>query len=229
MTISNWEEAKKRSKYHFDNDKIDPKFDAAIYLGRIQADWSAELEQAVKDAPPVSWRTRNSGDTSRPDGLAVRPESEFMAEEYDLERIGMPKDYKVTNLTYSVAPIFQRISDLFCLDKCMTRVHVQHPGQVWNLHIDKLGKWNPDNIDSVFRCFIALTDWQQGHFWNYGNYMHSGWKAGEVHTFDWQNVPHSTANAGMTPRVTLQLTGVKTDGTENFLAELARSSHVTVK
>ena len=36
----------------------------------------------------------------------------------------------------------------------------------------------------------------------------------------WKNVPHSTANAGFHPRVTLQLTGIITDKTKAFLAQL---------
>ena len=218
---SNWEETNKHSQYHFDNKIMDPKFDTVINLGRIQADWQQELADAIADAPPVSWRTRNPN-------YKLRPEEEYLSEEYDLEKIGMPKDYKVTNLTYNVAPVFQRISDLFCLEDTMTRIHVQHPGQVWNLHIDKLAKWNPNNLDSIFRVFIALTNWQQGHFWSYGNHIHAGWLAGDIHTFDWQNVPHCTANAGITPRVTLQITGVRTQGTEEFLKHLFHSSPMQI-
>jgi hypothetical protein len=43
-----------------------------------------------------------------------------------------------------------------------------------------------------------------------------------VTTFDWQNVPHSTANAGFHPRVTLQITGIITDKTKQFLKELKK-------
>jgi hypothetical protein len=71
------------------------------------------------------------------------------------------------------------------------------------------------------RIFIQLTDWQPGQFWEYGTYHHRGWRAGEVTTFDWQNLPHSTANAGFHPRVTLQLTGIKTEKTQEMLDWLA--------
>jgi hypothetical protein len=74
--------------------------------------------------------------------------------------------------------------------------------------------------------FVQLTDWQPGQFWQYGNYNWSQWRAGSVTTFDWQNVPHSTANAGFHPRVTLQITGIKTDKTEAFLAQLKQGSVV---
>jgi hypothetical protein len=98
---------------------------------------------------------------------------------------------------------------------------VQHPGQVWNLHLDKLEKWMPEDPSQVVRYFVQLTDWQQGHFWSYGNYQWSGWRAGDVSTFDWINVPHATANAGHVPRATLQITGVFTDKTKDFLSLLA--------
>jgi hypothetical protein len=105
---------------------------------------------------------------------------------------------------------------------------VQVPGEVWNLHIDKLYKWAPEDPSRVLRVFVALTDWQQGHFWSYGNYNYSGWRAGDVTTFDWANVPHSTANAGHVPRATFQITGVITPDTTKFLTRLKNSSIMTV-
>ena len=54
--------------------------------------------------------------------------------------------------------------------------------------------------------------------------MHSGWWAGDVTTFDWQNLPYSTANAGHGPRITLQITGVATDQTRDFLRVLRSKS-----
>ena len=106
----------------------------------------------------------------------------------------------------------------------MTRIHVQHPGQVWNLHLDKLEKWAPTDPASVLRVQIQLTDWQPGQFWTYGNYSHTMWSAGDVTSFDWQNIPHATANASHHPRVTLQVTGVQTDQTRDFLRALRSKS-----
>jgi hypothetical protein len=75
----------------------------------------------------------------------------------------------------------------------------------------------------VLRVQIQLTDWESGQFWSYGNYCHSRWRAGEVTTFDWQNLPHATANASHHPRVTLQVTGVRTPATDQYLAQLANT------
>ena len=191
---SAWEITRQRSQYHFDNDQIDPRWDTVQQLGRIQPTWHAELTTAIKASQPVTWRTRG-----RDNDPLKRASEEYDQEDYDL------------------APAFQRIADQFALEKSMARIHVQHPGQTWNLHLDKLEKWMPADPTQVVRYFVQLTDWQQGHFWSYGNYAWTGWRAGDVSTFDWINVPHATANAGHVPRVTLQVTGIKTATTDTFL------------
>ena len=218
---SAWETTKQRSRYHFRTDTIVPHWDCVQQLGHIEPCWQSELVQAIEQAYPVTWRTRG-----RPGETRARSSEEHDQEEYDLDRYGIPRDYVVSNMTYSVAPVFEKIADQFGLEETMTRIHVQLPGQVWNLHLDKLEKWMPEDPSRVARYFVQLTDWQQGHFWNYGNYMWSHWRAGDVSTFDWQNVPHSTANAGHVPRATLQITGIRTDQTQKYLQTLAHKSSV---
>ena len=215
MTQSNWEITKQRSQYHFDTTQQDSRWDTVQRLGHVRPNWSSELAQAIAASRPVTWRTRG-----RADDALKRSGEEHDREDYDLERIGMGKDYVVTNINYELALVFQRIADQFSLEKSMARIHVQHPGQVWNLHMDKLEKWMPENPSQVVRYFVQLTDWQQGHFWSYGNYSWTGWFAGDISTFDWWNVPHATANAGHEPRATLQITGIKTSATERFLNSL---------
>jgi hypothetical protein len=214
---SSWDETKKRTRYHYDNKKIDPLYDTVTNLGNFVPCWQQELDKIIKKSKSATWRTRGQAGKSR-------PEEELVAEEYDLERAGYGKNYKITNLNWDIPPVLQRISDLFGLDDAMTRIHVQVPGQVWNLHLDKLEKWNPENPDSVLRVQIQLTDWEPGQFWSYGNYHHSMWSAGDVTTFNWQHVPHATANAGLEPRVTLQVTGVQTERTRDFLRVLRSRS-----
>ena len=215
--ISSWDETKKRTRYHYDNKKIDPLYDTVTNLGNFVPCWQQELDKIIKESNSATWRTRGQAGKSR-------PETELAAEEYDLDRAGYGKNYKITNLNWDIPPVLQRISDLFALDDAMTRIHVQVPGQVWNLHLDKLEKWAPNNPDSVLRVQIQLTDWEPGQFWSYGNYHHSMWSAGDVTTFNWQHVPHATANAGLEPRVTLQVTGVQTERTRDFLRVLRNRS-----
>ena len=45
-------------------------------------------------------------------------------------------------------------------------------------------------------------------------FIHTGYRAGEIYSFDWYNVPLlCTANAGHSPRCTLLVTGVATEKT----------------
>jgi len=221
--ISNWEESKQRSQYHFDTTQMDPRYDTIKQLGRVAVTWSDDLPDIINNANPATWATRGYK------GKDVQaPSEELVKEEYDLEQTGYGKDYVITHLNWTIPASLQRISDAFALADCMNRIHVQVPGEVWNLHIDKLYKWAPEDPTKVLRVFVALTDWQQGHFWSYGNYNYSGWRAGDVTTFDWANVPHSTANAGHRPRATFQLTGVITPETTKFLTRLKNSSIMTV-
>jgi hypothetical protein len=215
MVKSNWDTLKEKSKYHFDTTKIDPNYDTVIRLGHIESDWASEVSDIISQSKPATWETRGY----KGEGV-IPPREDLQLEEYDLERVGVDPKIIITNLSWKLSSRLQQISDMFAMEDVMNRIHVQMPGQLWNLHIDKLYKWCPEDPDRVLRVFIQLTDWQQGQFWQYGNYNYSQWKAGDVTTFDWKNVPHSTANAGFHPRITFQITGVKTTKTEEFLKTL---------
>lgn len=212
MISSSWQETRARSQYHFDAKKLDPRWDCIQYLGRFVGDWQQELTRACCQSRPATWATRGYKTKE-----ADIPSEDLIKEHNDLESIGMDLDSEITDLHWDIDPVFQRMVELLALDQTMTRLHVQWPGQVWNLHIDKLQKWCPEDPNRVMRVMIHLEDWQPGHFWSYGNFVHSAWRRGDITTFDWQNVPHCTANAGHVPRCTLQVTGIKTSATQSFV------------
>lgn len=214
---SSWDKSREKSTYHFDPAQVDARDHVIVLLGHIEPDWQDELEQILFESQPATWETRGF----KGQGMDI-PRPELAEEEYDLERVGVDPKVIITDLSWQLGPQLQAISDAFGLADCMNRIHVQRPGQMWNLHIDKLYKWAPDAPDSVMRFFVQLTDWQPGQFWEYGNHHWNQWRAGSVTTFDWQNIPHCTANAGHHARVTLQITGVVTAKTNDFLAHLSR-------
>lgn len=213
---SSWDYTKERSTYHFDSTKKDTADKVLIHLGHIVPTWSTDINDIIINSTPATWETRGY----KGEGAAI-PRPDLVEEEYDLERVGADPKMIITHLNWRIPESLKKISEQFGLDDCMERIHIQRPGEVWNLHIDKLQKWCPDDPSRVGRYFIQLTDWQPGQFWEYGNYHWNQWKAGDVSTFDWQNIPHSTANAGHYPRVTFQLTGVITDKTKEFLNTIA--------
>lgn len=212
---SNWETARARSNYHFNPRQTDRARDVMTYLGHITPTWTADFDNIAAGSKPATWATRGY----KGEGIEAPPD-ELVAEEYDLIAHGMSADLAITHLNWHLPESLQKISNDFGLDQCMARIHVQMPGELWNLHIDKLYKWAPNDPDSVMRIMIQLTDWQPGQFWEYGNYHYNQWRAGDVTTFDWANIPHCTANAGYHPRATLQLTGIRTAKTLDFLADL---------
>jgi len=214
---SNWEIQRAKSKYHFDNTVIDPVFDDIQQYGRFVGDWRDEINQVLSSAKPRTWRNRSK--TGQPNKLVSE-------EEYDLESIGADKDMIFANLDYNLSEKFKRMTDIIGLDRREDRVHVQWPGQVIIKHIDKLEKVNPEDPSIVMRFMIMLTDWDQGHFIQYGNYNYGGWHAGDINTFNWAHTPHSTANAGLTPRVSILTTGLVTEKTRQFMNSVDKIFYV---
>ena len=212
---SSWDFTKSRSTYHFDSTVKDAPESVLTHLGHIEPTWQADIADIVKHSTPATWETRGY----KGEGV-LPPREDLLAEEYDISRVGADPKMIITHLNWQIPDSLKAITRAFGLDDCMERIHVQLPGEVWNLHMDKLQKWSPEDPARVGRYFVQLTDWQPGQFWEYGNYHWNQWSAGDVSTFDWANMPHSTANAGHHPRVTFQLTGVITDQTRRFLASL---------
>lgn len=213
---SSWDDTRGQSNYHFDPTKFDPAVDKVTELGSLPNTWAADLPAIIEQSKPATWETRGYKNKDNP-----IPSTDLSAEEYDLVRAGVDPKMVITHLNWTIPDSLKKISDDFGLIDCMERIHVQMPGEVWNLHIDKLQKWSPDDPSKVMRIFIQLTDWQFGQFWEYGTYHMNRWRAGDVTSFDWQNLPHCTANAGHHPRVTFQLTGVVSDKTVEYLKKLA--------
>jgi len=209
MSISNWQSAQERSRYHFDKWQTDT--DAVQHLGRFTGEWQEEIDRAIQDARPLNWSNRREG-TGRPMG-------DVTAEENDLITAGAdPKMTIYRGLKdFSHYPTLQRMTDVFALEPVKSKLHVQFTGESLNLHIDKLYDLDADP-NNVIRIMIMLQDWEPGQFLMYGNQMFDRWRAGDIHTFDWQNLPHATANASLTPRPMLVVTGVKTEKTRRILS-----------
>jgi len=90
---------------------------------------------------------------------------------------------------------------------------LQPPGNTVTLHRDTFFKFKsdyPDDTRTKVRANIYLEDWKVGHFLQYqvDNKWHNSthWKQGEGWMWDSKHL-HLSANAGMSPKYTLQVSG----------------------
>ena len=218
---SSWDWTVAHSNYHFDDKIQDRPGDYFDVLGKFEGDWQEERDRLVKSCHPVNWATRKHFAQKKKD-----PEM-LLQEEYDIQQAGGdPKGLMLTNKNsfsnWSDYPTLYKMMDYFKLTSdgvslVKWQAHIQMTGQMFNMHIDKLWDRCPDDPERIVRITIMLDDWQPGHFYTYGNCMYDHWQAGEVHVFDWSNVPHCTANASSSPRAVLQMTGLKTERTQQLL------------
>jgi hypothetical protein len=210
---SSWNWCVDHSIYHFDNTRIDVPGEWFTLLGHFEGDWAEEVKLA--QGKPITWATRKfyseTDDTVSP---------MLTQEENDLRTTGAPVDLALTDAVFDISalPTLTKMSEYFGIEDGKIRMHYQQPGQMFNLHIDKLQERCPDDSERVIRMSVMLADWEPGQFYSYGTCTYSNWRAGAVHIFDWENVPHATANASRSMRPVLQITGLKTDKTRRLLA-----------
>ena len=114
--------------------------------------------------------------------------------------------------------------DQLALEDSKQAFHIQFPGELLNLHIDKQYEMNEDP-SKVARFFIFLEDWKPGHFLQMGTSMVK-WRKGDLLWFDWPNMPHASANAGWEPRCLIQITGTMTSKTADLFLGKRKRIHL---
>ena len=140
------------------------------------------------------------------DNYAGQPDAEM----FDAYRYN--DDYKF--------PIFRRVAEWFELNKKKEQTwkfHDQKPNQQLMYHIDNLpGEPRMSRIQSPdfkyakdkVRFLVFLENWEPGQIFQFGNYVHTQWKKGEIVTWEWSTLPHATWNGSWTKRPVLQITGL---------------------
>ena len=207
MYTSNWESGRAQSNYHFTWDRHELAGHDYRWITRITADWYNELDYIKQEAKPKTWGSR---------GKEYHPEHpDLLAEENDLINAGMSKDSVIFRKHFDFEGIWAKLIESFGMTDTKQAFHIQYPGEMLNLHIDKQYEMNED-ANKVARFFIFLEDWKPGQFMQMGTSFLQ-WRRGDVVWFDWRNMPHASANAGWEPRCLIQLTGTITRSTEELL------------
>jgi hypothetical protein len=86
---------------------------------------------------------------------------------------------------------------------------LQPPGCIIPLHRDmfyQIGQKHPDRTDPKVRANIYLEDWKLGHMIQFMDIVSTHWRQGQGYLFD-NEILHLSANAGMEPKYTLQISG----------------------
>jgi len=204
--LSNWEARVKKSDYHFDWQRHELSGYDYKWLARFNCNWETELEEVKKNSQPKTWATR--GKKYHADYPLLQ------AEENDLLSAGMSVNTVIFRKYFEFNGIWKSVIDEFGLVNSKQAFHIQYPGEMLNLHIDKQYEMN-DDPGQVARFFIFLEDWKPGHFLQMGTSFIQ-WRKGDVVVFDWKNIPHASANAGWEPRCLIQLTGTITEKTNEL-------------
>jgi hypothetical protein len=93
-------------------------------------------------------------------------------------------------------------------------VYRMDPGCVLPQHHDTYDRfikiYNIADPTKICRAIVFLEDWAPGHYFDVMQTPIVNWRAGDTVTWNW-NTPHTAANVGLTPRYTLQITGIFND------------------
>jgi len=110
---------------------------------------------------------------------------------------------------------FDELKNICGLDYVTIACFKQDPGNTNPWHSDKFGgvkkkiNLNDVNVKKVRRYLLFLEDWHWGHIIQIGNNILSHWKSGDMYTWN-QGMYHLSANCGISPKWTCQITGLPT-------------------
>jgi len=109
---------------------------------------------------------------------------------------------------------YDQLEKLLSIEVVTVSTILQPPGNTITMHRDtffKINKMYPEDTRKKVRANIYLEDWAPGHFINYQDedkewQTSTHWTAGEGFIWDSEHL-HLSANAGLTPKYTLQISG----------------------
>lgn len=226
-----WEEHKKISNYHF---KPSPVPEENIYntLCTFTGDWTSGIETAIGECYE-NYIELNADDENLSSGYkaaesdmqkltgANRISLNWLTDIYNGmydDSLTIHPEFRCENKNYE--PFYAMAEKLGYVEVHDLRVTFQRITQVCTYHLDlnesykknnnlskRYNQVAADNHLKLRRTFIALTPYELGQIWYFGDQYWKNYRAGEAVTFDWKNMPHGTANLGFSLRCNLQITG----------------------
>lgn len=202
--------ARPRTDYHFD-----PKVQESPHknVGRFESQMFQGLCQA--------WMSGMPADIALDKTLPYWTYGKLVDEDCGFSQI-------LKENTDRYCPLIKRMVAALGMESPGIILHAQRSGQTLPMHLDEIGELRKrliakgiddphEHPETIGRFNIMLSDWEPGHFWQFGNASFSQWRAGDIVWHDWFNTPHCTANATFSPRLSLIVTGIVTDKTKAIL------------
>ena len=128
--------------------------------------------------------------------------------------------YRIKNC--AADSFFYHLAHDLGLERPLARYHIQFPGEVTAWHTDIYSPAHEflaplvDDTDetigqdkNIRRILIALEQWDWGQLFLFGKTPWVNWQAGDVVYWEY-GVPHSAANTGYIPRISVSITGLIT-------------------
>lgn len=251
--ITTWERHKSASNWHFDT-KQDPNEQAYFPMCTFSGDWQSGIdlaaEESTENLAKVDPKRVSEGAASHEElDLLITTGKDYISLLYwkelycvnDFDDQGNIISESIdTNPVY--APFLKMVKEIGMYEPHTIRVTFQRMGQMSPWHVDlqpqyfKEGStWNKryqqvageDHL-RLRRVFIALTPYDYGQIWQFGNTFWKDYSAGECITFDWKNMPHATATNGFVPRINLQATGFVNENFDRLVANGSKNHIINV-
>ena len=199
--------SKFKSQWHFNSFKKNTR--DYFYLGNIKYDYRKLIKQISK----IEKKTK----------ISAIVNSDIKLKKAKLhDRIQSFRDwgYKKDQTEYvqifsgEYPKLFENFIKLSGLGYASSSLIKQYPGNIIPWHYDthitlknKISKFKELKNKKIIRYMVFLTDWDWGHYFCVGNNVVHQWRAGDIITWN-PIVHHCGSNAGMTPKITLNITGL---------------------
>ena len=211
QTTDTFENFKKRasSSWHFDPSINSKDFE---YLGRLKTNFEPILE-LMNDDKNFKLIKIVDENVDHPDLTErINEFKKWGFTEHNTKSLQMKDE--------DFPEIFKPFKEFSKLEHCTVVALKQYPGQCLPWHIDTLvgirKKFNIPEDVNVIRYSLVLEDWKWGHYYLAGNSIFHQWKQGDIIQMP-PNMYHTTCNSGITPKLSMTITGVPTDKSKNLI------------
>ena len=204
-----WEDYKRKysDKWHFDPLKKNTK--DYTFIGNIRANYKTLLKEISKIEKKKTISVVVNSDEKLKKAKQHSRINSFIEWGYRKEQT---KYLQIFSDEYP--KLFEKFIKLSRLGYATSSLIKQYPGNIIPWHYDthvtfrnKIKKYQDLKKKKILRYMVFLTDWDWGHYFCIGNNVIHQWKAGDVITWD-PLIHHCGSNAGMSPKITLNITGV---------------------